>query len=45
MHEDFDATLRESSKLEDPSWLADMEQKAKERLLAWISEQIKEKLS
>ena len=41
MQEEFDAVPKDQWRLNDMKWLADMEQKAKERLLAWISEQIK----
>ncbi|MFQ5970145.1 MAG: hypothetical protein ACE5J2_06610, partial [Nitrososphaerales archaeon] len=45
MQEEFDAVPKDQWKLNDMEWLAEMEQKAKERLIAWISEEIKEKPS
>jgi len=43
MQEEFDAVPKDQWKLGEPAWLAEKEQKAKAKLLAWIDEQIKEK--
>jgi len=43
MQEEFDAIPKDQWKLTDPAWLGEKEQKAKEKLLSWIEEQIKEK--
>ncbi len=45
MQEEFDALPRDLWKLDDSAWLAEREQKAKAKLLAWIEKQIKERKS
>ena len=42
MQEEFDAIPKDQWQLTDPAWLAEKEQKAKQKLLAWIEEQIEE---
>lgn len=43
MQEEFDAVPRDRWKLDDPAWLAEKEQKAKNKLISWIEDQIKER--
>ncbi len=43
MQEEFDALPKDQWKLNDSAWLAEKEQKAKAKLLAWIDEQVKER--
>jgi len=40
MQEEFDAVPREKWRINDSSWLAEIELKAKEKLLEWIEQEI-----
>lgn len=40
MQEEFDAVPKEEWKVNDDSWLASIEHKAKEKLLQWIEQEI-----
>ncbi len=40
MQEEFDAIPKEEWKINDSSWLAENEHKAKDKLLAWIQQEI-----
>ena len=41
MQEEFEAIPREQWKINDSSWLSEKEQKAKEKLLNWIEQEVK----